>query len=188
MCVCSGSYAESPVALGAGQSLTLYSKRGDVVIGIVDAFLMILPTALEDRALKAELPGYGDYALQARHRLVPGTWQHALRGIHPTGPSLAQQRSDAEMNRGRLTTRCSPLRFAPGMLPQTHRDFVRDPGRTPGPSADPAGVLKVGGVLPAELRGNGWSVARAAAAAEPNRWAALHIRPLQLKRDELSPC
>jgi hypothetical protein len=107
VCVYSGSYGESPVALGAGQPLTLYWKRWAVVIGIVDAFLMILRTAPEDRALKAELPGYSDYALQVRHRLVSGIWQHALRGIHPTRPSLAQQRSDAEMNRGRLTTRCS---------------------------------------------------------------------------------
>jgi len=43
-------------------------------IGSVDAVLMILRTALEDRALKAELPGYAGYAQQVRHRLLPGIW------------------------------------------------------------------------------------------------------------------
>ena len=28
----------------------------------------------EDRVLKAELPGYGDYAERVRWRLVPGIW------------------------------------------------------------------------------------------------------------------
>jgi protein-S-isoprenylcysteine O-methyltransferase Ste14 len=31
-------------------------------------------TALEDRALRAELPGYEDYARRVRWRLVPGIW------------------------------------------------------------------------------------------------------------------
>ena len=31
-------------------------------------------TALEDRTLKAELPGYRDYADRVRYRLIPGTW------------------------------------------------------------------------------------------------------------------
>jgi protein-S-isoprenylcysteine O-methyltransferase Ste14 len=35
---------------------------------------MILRTALEDRTLQAELPGYREYAAQVRYRLIPGIW------------------------------------------------------------------------------------------------------------------
>jgi len=38
------------------------------------AILLILRTALEDRTLQAELPGYMDYARQVRYRLLPGIW------------------------------------------------------------------------------------------------------------------
>ncbi len=31
-------------------------------------------TALEDRTLHEELPGYAEYAAQVRYRLVPGVW------------------------------------------------------------------------------------------------------------------
>ncbi len=36
--------------------------------------LNILRTALEDRALREELPGYSEYAEEVRYRLVPGVW------------------------------------------------------------------------------------------------------------------
>jgi protein-S-isoprenylcysteine O-methyltransferase Ste14 len=36
--------------------------------------MMILRTALEDRMLHEELPGYADYARQVRYRLLPGIW------------------------------------------------------------------------------------------------------------------
>jgi protein-S-isoprenylcysteine O-methyltransferase Ste14 len=36
--------------------------------------LFILRTALEDRTLQAELPGYADYARTVRWKLVPGIW------------------------------------------------------------------------------------------------------------------
>jgi protein-S-isoprenylcysteine O-methyltransferase Ste14 len=36
--------------------------------------LLVLRTALEDRFLKAELPGYQDYARDVRRRLAPGIW------------------------------------------------------------------------------------------------------------------
>lgn len=45
-----------------------------VAIGLADAMVMIMRTVLEDRTLKAELPGYADYAGQVRYRLVPGLW------------------------------------------------------------------------------------------------------------------
>jgi protein-S-isoprenylcysteine O-methyltransferase Ste14 len=38
------------------------------------AVLMVVRTALEDRTLQAELPGYAEYARQTRYRLLPGVW------------------------------------------------------------------------------------------------------------------
>lgn len=55
----------TPILLGSWWAL---------VIGSVDAILMILRTALEDRTLHAELPGYLEYARRVHHRLVPRVW------------------------------------------------------------------------------------------------------------------
>jgi protein-S-isoprenylcysteine O-methyltransferase Ste14 len=38
------------------------------------AMLMVVRTALEDRTLHAELPGYAEYAQRVRYRLFPGVW------------------------------------------------------------------------------------------------------------------
>jgi protein-S-isoprenylcysteine O-methyltransferase Ste14 len=35
---------------------------------------MVIRTALEDRTLLAELPGYAEYAQRVRYRLLPGVW------------------------------------------------------------------------------------------------------------------
>lgn len=40
----------------------------------VIASLFVLRTALEDRALRAELEGYTDYTRRVRYRLLPGIW------------------------------------------------------------------------------------------------------------------
>jgi protein-S-isoprenylcysteine O-methyltransferase Ste14 len=40
----------------------------------ISAALYVLRTALEDKTLIQELPGYRDYAQQTRFRLVPGLW------------------------------------------------------------------------------------------------------------------
>ncbi len=45
-----------------------------LVPAVVAAGLNILRTSLEDRMLRAELPGYRDYAGKVRYRLVPGVW------------------------------------------------------------------------------------------------------------------
>lgn len=37
-------------------------------------FIVLVRTDLEDRALKHELPGYREYALKTRYRLLPGIW------------------------------------------------------------------------------------------------------------------
>ena len=49
-------------------SLWALHPAGLVVVGIV------IRTALEDRTLQAELPGYAEYARQTRYRLLPGIW------------------------------------------------------------------------------------------------------------------
>lgn len=36
--------------------------------------LMVLRTSLEDKTLQAELPGYKEFTLQTRYRLIPGIW------------------------------------------------------------------------------------------------------------------
>lgn len=36
--------------------------------------IFVVRTALEDRMLQAELPGYADYARRVRYRLAPGLW------------------------------------------------------------------------------------------------------------------
>jgi len=40
----------------------------------LNAILLILRTALEDRTLQVELTGYVDYSRQVRNRLLPGVW------------------------------------------------------------------------------------------------------------------
>lgn len=42
--------------------------------GIVAALSMVARTALEDRTLRQELPGYAAYTLHTRSRLLPGVW------------------------------------------------------------------------------------------------------------------
>jgi protein-S-isoprenylcysteine O-methyltransferase Ste14 len=45
-----------------------------LVIGGLNAVLIVIRTALEDRTLQAELRGYADYARQVRYRLLPIIW------------------------------------------------------------------------------------------------------------------
>jgi protein-S-isoprenylcysteine O-methyltransferase Ste14 len=52
----------------------LLASWGALATGLIGALLLLLRTALEDRALQAELPGYVDYARRVRYRLVPGLW------------------------------------------------------------------------------------------------------------------
>ena len=55
----------TPLALGSLWAL---------VPGALTAGLTVLRTALEDRVLLAELPGYPEYAGRTRYRLIPGVW------------------------------------------------------------------------------------------------------------------
>ncbi len=54
-----------PLALGSWWAL---------IPGGLLAILFVLRTALEDRMLHEELPGYAEYAQQTRYRLIPGIW------------------------------------------------------------------------------------------------------------------
>lgn len=45
-----------------------------LIPGGLAAVLVIVRTALEDRTLLDELPGYAEYAQQTRYRLLPGIW------------------------------------------------------------------------------------------------------------------
>ncbi len=55
----------APVMLGSWWTL---------IPGVVSAILVIVRTALEDRTLQAELPGYTVYVQRVRYRLLPGVW------------------------------------------------------------------------------------------------------------------
>jgi len=45
-----------------------------LIPGGLNAILLVVRTALEDRTLRVELSGYADYARLVRHRLLPGIW------------------------------------------------------------------------------------------------------------------
>lgn len=56
-----------------GLPLPLGSFRA-LVPAVVSDLLLVVRTALEDRTLREELPGYGEYTRRVRYRLVPGIW------------------------------------------------------------------------------------------------------------------
>jgi protein-S-isoprenylcysteine O-methyltransferase Ste14 len=45
-----------------------------LVPAILIGVLMVIRTALEDHTLRAELPGYAEYAQRVSYRLLPGVW------------------------------------------------------------------------------------------------------------------
>jgi protein-S-isoprenylcysteine O-methyltransferase Ste14 len=56
-----------------GMSLALGSFWAIIPVGFI-ACLLVVRTALEDRTLQNELPGYRDYARRVRYRLLPHIW------------------------------------------------------------------------------------------------------------------
>lgn len=54
-----------PLVLGSSWAL---------VPGVLIGILFVIRTALEDRTLQMELPGYDEYAKRIRYRLLPGVW------------------------------------------------------------------------------------------------------------------
>jgi protein-S-isoprenylcysteine O-methyltransferase Ste14 len=71
-------YIRHPMYVGMclydiGLPWLLGSWWGLVVSGLMIA-VVVVRTALEDRTLRRELPGYAEYARQVRYRLLPGVW------------------------------------------------------------------------------------------------------------------
>jgi protein-S-isoprenylcysteine O-methyltransferase Ste14 len=58
-------YAAIPFALGSRWALALAA---------LTVILVVVRTALEDGTLRADLPGYAEYAGKVRYRLLPGVW------------------------------------------------------------------------------------------------------------------
>lgn len=52
----------------------LLNSLWSFIPAIVVTIVLIMRTALEDRFLQAELPGYAQYAQRVRQRLIPGVW------------------------------------------------------------------------------------------------------------------
>jgi protein-S-isoprenylcysteine O-methyltransferase Ste14 len=76
----SGPYAlvRHPLYVGAvlmftGVALALGSWWALFPVGMVVVILLVR-TALEDRTLRNELPGYQAYAQRVRYKLIPGIW------------------------------------------------------------------------------------------------------------------
>jgi protein-S-isoprenylcysteine O-methyltransferase Ste14 len=59
------TFLAQPIALGTWVAL---------IPGVIGVVTFIVRTALEDRTLQRELPGYADYAQRTRYRLIPGVW------------------------------------------------------------------------------------------------------------------
>jgi protein-S-isoprenylcysteine O-methyltransferase Ste14 len=45
-----------------------------LIPALLSCLLLVLRTIWEDRTLRDELPGYGEYARRVRYRLAPGVW------------------------------------------------------------------------------------------------------------------
>ncbi len=52
----------------------LLNSRWALIPAVLAAAVLVVRTALEDKTLQAELPGYKEYAAQVRFRLLPGIW------------------------------------------------------------------------------------------------------------------
>ena len=69
-----------PGADGVDEAAGAAGRRGrllrwvGVVVLVLFALLFAFRTAIEERALVADLPGYADYAARVRYRLFPGLW------------------------------------------------------------------------------------------------------------------
>jgi len=52
----------------------LLNSRWALIPAILSALVLVVRTAIEDKTLQAELPGYKEYTLKTRFRLIPGIW------------------------------------------------------------------------------------------------------------------
>jgi protein-S-isoprenylcysteine O-methyltransferase Ste14 len=60
--------------VGSFATALLLGSRWALVPAALSAAVVVVRTALEDRTLRAELPGYADYAARVQYRLVPRVW------------------------------------------------------------------------------------------------------------------
>lgn len=74
-----GFFAAVPFLLGSWVSLI------PIAAGIA---LHVLRTALEDRTLLADLPGYRDYAARVRYRLMPSRVLQSVRTVSGPLPAI----------------------------------------------------------------------------------------------------
>ena len=58
----------------AGLSLFMLESYWALLVCVIMVVMLVIRTALEDRTLKEELPGYLEYTQQTRFRLIPGIW------------------------------------------------------------------------------------------------------------------
>jgi protein-S-isoprenylcysteine O-methyltransferase Ste14 len=65
-------YAADPLHL-VGLGLWLGSYLA-VLFAVIPVTFLVVRLCLEERFLRRELPGYNDYTLRVRHRLIPGLW------------------------------------------------------------------------------------------------------------------
>jgi protein-S-isoprenylcysteine O-methyltransferase Ste14 len=72
------AYMRHPGYVGfAGWMLStplLLASSWAFIPALISVVLLVIRTALEDRTLHAELPGYAEYASRVRFRLIPGVW------------------------------------------------------------------------------------------------------------------
>ncbi len=72
------AYMRHPGYVGfAGWMLStplLVASTWAFVPALISVILLVIRTALEDRTLHSELPGYAEYASRVRFRLIPGVW------------------------------------------------------------------------------------------------------------------
>ncbi len=63
--------ADPPILVGLGLWLESYLA---VVFAVIPVTFLVVRLCLEERFLRRELPGYREYMLRVRHRLIPGLW------------------------------------------------------------------------------------------------------------------
>jgi len=72
------AYMRHPGYVGfAGWMLStplLLASTWAFIPALISVVLLVIRTALEDRTLHEELPGYAEYASRVRFRLIPGVW------------------------------------------------------------------------------------------------------------------
>jgi len=66
-----GYAAAIPATMASGLALCSWLATA---VGALGVPLLLWRTIVEDRTLRAELPGYRDYAQRVRWRLLPGVW------------------------------------------------------------------------------------------------------------------